>query len=116
VCGVPDGEELRGRVASVGESATGGRAIMRHGSRELVYLQEVDLGERPAILRRYFECASGARSHIPVDRRLSVEEFENIADQYPAFPVMPEQARCGSMPRSGLLSWRDGVSDSSDGG
>ena len=61
------------------------------------------LGERPAILRRYLECASGARSRIPVDRRLSVEEFENIADQYPAFHVMPEQARCGSMPRSGLL-------------
>jgi hypothetical protein len=35
---------------------------MRNGSRELVYLQEVDLGERPAILRRYLECASGARS------------------------------------------------------
>jgi hypothetical protein len=52
---------------------------------ELVHLQEVDLGERPAILRRYLECASGARSRIPVDRRLSVEEFEDIADQYPSF-------------------------------
>ena len=74
-----------------------------HGSRELVYLQEVDLGERPAILRRYLECASGARSRIPVDRRLSVKEFEDIADQYPVFHVMPEQATRGSMPRSGLL-------------
>jgi hypothetical protein len=55
---------------------------MRHGSRELVHLQEVDLGERPAILRRYPECASG-QVGIPVDRRLSVEEFENIADQCP---------------------------------
>jgi len=74
-----------------------------HGSRELVYLQEVDLGERPAILRRYLECASGARSRIPVDRRLSVKEFEDIADQYPVFHVMPEEATRGSMPRSGLL-------------
>jgi len=61
-----------------------------HGSRELVYLQEVDLGERPAILRRYLECATGARSHIPVDRRLSVKEFENIAEQCPRHYVMPE--------------------------
>ena len=61
-----------------------------HGSRELVYLQEVDLGERPAILRRYLECATGARSHIPVDRRLSVKEFENIAEQCPRLYVMPE--------------------------
>jgi hypothetical protein len=52
---------------------------------ELIHLQEVDLGERPAILRRYPECASGARSRIPVDRRLSVKEVEKIADQYPAF-------------------------------
>jgi hypothetical protein len=90
---------------------------MRHGSRELVYLQEVDLGERPAILRRYLECASGARSGIPVDRRLPVKEFENIAHQYPAFPVMClTQATRGNMLNSGLLSWQDGVSDSNDGG
>ena len=50
----------------------------------------MDLGARPAILRRYLECASGARSRIPVDRRLSVKEFEDIADQYPVFHVMPE--------------------------
>lgn len=70
--------------------AAGGRAVMLHGSRELVRLQEVDLGERPAILRRYLDCAPGARSHIPVDRRAPVKEFEGIAGQYPVFHVLPE--------------------------
>ena len=72
--------------------------------------------ERPAILRRYLECASGATSPIPVDRRLSVKEFEDIADQCRVFPVMPEQATRGSMPCSGLLVMADRVSDSRDGG
>ena len=70
--------------------AAGGRAVVRHGSRELVHLQEVDLGERPAILRRYLECAPGARSHMPVDRHAPVQEFEGIAGQYPVFHVIPE--------------------------
>lgn len=70
--------------------AARGRAVMRRGSRELVRLQEVDLSERPAILRRYLECAPGARSHIPVDRRAPVKEFEGIAGQYPVFHVLPE--------------------------
>ena len=76
----------------------------------------MDLGERPAILHRYLECARGARSRIPVDRRLSVKEFEDVADQYPVLHVMPEQATRGSMPRIGLLVMAGRVSDSSDGG
>ena len=70
--------------------AAGGRAVVRHGSRELVRLQEVDLVERPAILRRYLECAPGARSNMPVDRHAPVQEFEGIAGQYPVFHVIPE--------------------------
>jgi deazaflavin-dependent oxidoreductase (nitroreductase family) len=59
--------------------AAGGRAILRHGSRDVVQLEEVDPGERAAILRRYLECAPGARSHIPVDRGAPISEFERIA-------------------------------------
>lgn len=71
--------------------AAGGRATLRHGHCEVVVLQEVAPGERPAILRRYLECAPGARSHIPVDRRAPLPEFERIAGQYPVFRVsVPE--------------------------
>ena len=65
--------------------AAGGQALLCHGRREVVHLQEVDPGERAAILRRYLECAPGARSHIPVDRRAPVSEFAAIAGQYPVF-------------------------------
>ena len=68
--------------------AAGGRAVLRHGHREVIRLDEVDPGERAAILRRYLECAPGARPHIPVDRRAPVQEFEPIAAQYPVFKVM----------------------------
>ena len=67
--------------------AADGRAVLRHGHREVIRLDEVDPGERAAILRRYLECAPGARAHIPVDRGAPVQEFEGIAAQYPVFHV-----------------------------
>ncbi len=71
--------------------AAGGRAVLRRGRREVVRLDEVDEGQRAAILRRYLECSPGARSHIPVSRDAPVEEFERIAAQYPVFRVtVPE--------------------------
>jgi hypothetical protein len=71
--------------------AAGGRAVLCHGHREVVHLQEVNPGERAAILRRYLQCAPGARSHIPVDRRTPINDFEAIARQYPVFHLMVPQ-------------------------
>lgn len=74
--------------------AADGRAVLCHGDREVVRLQEVDPRERAAILRRYLECAPGGRAHIPVDRRAPLGEFERIAGQYPVFRVTtPEHGR-----------------------
>jgi deazaflavin-dependent oxidoreductase (nitroreductase family) len=67
--------------------AAGGRAVLRHGSREPVTLREVDVERRAPILRCYVQRASGARAHIPVDYRAPVEAFEPIAAQYPVFRV-----------------------------
>ena len=67
--------------------AADGNAVLRHGVREAVRLEEVAPAERPEILRRYLECAPGARAHIPVDRHAPIQEFERIADQYPVFRV-----------------------------
>jgi hypothetical protein len=87
-------------VAMLGENtnwvqnvrAAGGRASLRHGCRETVRLDEVDTDERPPILRRYLDCAPGARPHIPVDRRAPEGEFERIAPQVPVFRVTVEQS------------------------
>jgi hypothetical protein len=73
--------------------AAGGHAVLRHGGREEVVLREVDVAERPPILRCYLQRAHGARAHIPVDPRAPVEEFERIAARYPVFQVTAAAGR-----------------------
>ena len=70
-------------------SISRGHAVLRHGDREPVMLQEVDIGQRALILRCYLRRAAVARAHIPVDRRALGEEFERIAMRYPVFGVTP---------------------------
>jgi deazaflavin-dependent oxidoreductase (nitroreductase family) len=69
--------------------AAGGQAVLRRHGAEHVRLQEVDTADRAAILRAYLDAAPGARPHIPVDRNAPLEKFERIADQYPAFRIVP---------------------------
>ena len=102
---VADHEGERYVVAMLGERArwvsnvraARGRAILRHGRRAPVRLEEVDPSARAPILRRYLQIAPGARAHIPVDRRAPLEEFERIAERYPVFRVRadpgPPEAR-----------------------
>ena len=68
--------------------------MLRHGHREVIDLDEVDPGQRAAILRRYLECSPGARSHVPVRPGAPLEEFERIVARYPVFHVtVPEGSR-----------------------
>ncbi len=67
--------------------AAAGRAVLRHGRREDVRLDEVDPVERAPILQRYLQIAPGARPHVPVDRRAPLAEFERIAARYPVFHI-----------------------------
>jgi deazaflavin-dependent oxidoreductase (nitroreductase family) len=97
---IADHEGDRYLVAMLGEDtnwvrnvrAAGGRAVLRHGRREAVRLEDVDPAARPPILRRYLACAPGARPHIPIDRRAPIEDFEQVAPQTPVFRVTDEQA------------------------
>ncbi len=97
---IADHEGERYLVAMLGEGtnwvrnvrAAEGRAVLRHGRREVVRLKEVDSAARPPILCRYLACAPGARPHIPVDRHAPLEEFEQVAPQIPVFRVTAEQA------------------------
>src|SRR5262245_46564486 len=72
--------------------AAGGHAVLRHGRRERVRLEEVDPGARAPILRRYLEVAPGARPHIPVDRTAPLKEFARIAADYPVFRIRADAA------------------------
>jgi deazaflavin-dependent oxidoreductase (nitroreductase family) len=67
--------------------AAGGSAVLRHGRREAVHLEEVDPRDRAPILRRYLAVAPGARPHVPVDRWAPEAEFAAIADRYPVFRI-----------------------------
>jgi hypothetical protein len=69
--------------------AAAGRAVLRHGRRESVYLEELDPSVTAPILRRYLQVAPGARPHIPLDRRASLEDFDRIASDYPVFCIHP---------------------------
>ena len=82
-------------VAMLGEAsnwarnvrASGGAAVLGHGRREPIRLEEVDLAERAPILRRYLELAPGARAHMPVDPGADLAAFEKVAPRYPVFRI-----------------------------
>lgn len=67
--------------------AAHGRAVLRHGRREVVRLEEIDPSARAPILRYYLELAPGARSHLPVAHNAPLTEFERIASEYPVFRI-----------------------------
>jgi deazaflavin-dependent oxidoreductase (nitroreductase family) len=90
-----DFQDERYLVAMLGEGtnwvanvrAAGGEAVLRHGRRETVRLEEVAATERAPILRRYLQLAPGGRPHIPVDRYAPLAAFEEIAGRYPVFRI-----------------------------
>ena len=90
-----DYQDDRYVVAMLGEGtnwvsnvrAAGGQAVLRHGRRERVRLEEVDPPARAPILQRYLQVAPGGRPHIPVDRQAPLADFERIAARYPVFRI-----------------------------
>ena len=100
---IADYDDGRYMVSMLGEGtnwvrnvrASGGQAVLRHGGREPVILQEVDIDQRAPILRCYLQRAPGARAHVPVDSRAPVEAFEPIAAQYPVFRITPAKEAAG---------------------
>lgn len=73
--------------------AANGRAVLRHGRREAVRLEEVPVEQRAPILKLYLQRAPGARPHIPVDKDAPLAEFERIAATFPVFRVCAEVVR-----------------------
>lgn len=71
--------------------AVDGQVVLRRRRARPCTLQEVPVEDRGPILRRYVDKVPGGRPHIPVDRGTPVEEFQNVAADYPVF-VMIEDA------------------------
>ena len=67
--------------------AAEGHVVLRHGRRETAHLEEVDIGARAPILKRYLQIAPAARALMPVDRHAPLAQFAEIAAQYPVFRV-----------------------------
>lgn len=68
--------------------AAGGKAYIRSRRRNEVRLEEVPVEQRAPILKAYLQRAPGARPHMPVSKDAPVEEFETIANQFPAFRIV----------------------------
>ncbi len=69
--------------------AAGGEAVLRHGHREEVGLQEVAPDRRAPVLKAYLGRAPNARTHVPIDKDAPLEHFERVAPRFPAFRVVP---------------------------
>jgi deazaflavin-dependent oxidoreductase (nitroreductase family) len=91
VCADHDGD--RYLVSMLGEDsawvrnvrAAGGDAVIRHGRRRKVRLEEVPASRRAPILKAYLKRAIGARPHFDLSPDADVEEFQRVAARYPAF-------------------------------
>jgi hypothetical protein len=68
--------------------AASGKAVLQHGRREEVRLEEVPTGQRAPVLKAYLQRAPGARPHVAVDKDAPLSEFERIAATIPVFRVL----------------------------
>ncbi|MEU7812149.1 nitroreductase/quinone reductase family protein [Pseudonocardia sp. NPDC049154] len=72
--------------------AAEGEAVLRHGRREEVHLDEVAPEQRAPVLKAYVGRAPNARTHIPVDKDAPLREFARVAPRFPVFRVVPRDA------------------------
>jgi len=78
--------------------AAGGDAVLRHGRREEVRLEEVAVDRRAPVLKTYLKRAPNARAHLPVGKDAPLAEFERVSPGFPVFRVVPSGESGVSMP------------------
>jgi deazaflavin-dependent oxidoreductase (nitroreductase family) len=82
--------------------AAGGEAVIRHGHRRRVRLEDVPVDERAPIIKAYLQRAYNARPHFDVPYDAPIEEFERVAADYPAFRIVEmEEAAAAGVTRAG---------------
>jgi hypothetical protein len=76
--------------------AAGGRAVIHHGRRQAVHLEQVPVEARAAVLKRYLALAPGARAPVPLDQDAPLSEFERVAARHPVFRIGSDTDFAGS--------------------
>ena len=70
-----------------------GHALLRHGARRPVLLQELPEGERAPIIQAWYQRTwASTRPHLKLDPRAGIAEFERIAAAHPVFRIVPQDA------------------------
>jgi deazaflavin-dependent oxidoreductase (nitroreductase family) len=73
--------------------AAEGQAVIRHGQRENVILEEVPVEERAPILKAYLKrTALSTRVHLGLDPEAPLAEFQRIAPTHPVFHICRDRA------------------------
>ncbi|MDO8617073.1 MAG: nitroreductase/quinone reductase family protein [Dehalococcoidia bacterium] len=68
--------------------SAGGLAVIRHGKRAGVRLEEVPAGERAAIIQAYLKRnAMATKAHFGIEPDAPLPEFERIAALHPVFRI-----------------------------
>ncbi|MDN5917613.1 MAG: nitroreductase family deazaflavin-dependent oxidoreductase [Pseudonocardia sp.] len=78
--------------------AARGEVVLRHGRREEVRLEELEVGRRAPVLKAYLKRAPNARAHLPVPADAPLAEFEHVAARFPVFRVTSGHPAAGSGP------------------
>lgn len=69
--------------------AAGGEAVIRHGSRTSVRLEEMPSSETAPIIQAYLKRnAMATKAHFGIDPGAALEEFERIAPDHPVFRIV----------------------------
>ena len=69
--------------------AAGGDAVIRHGGRQKVRLEEAPAEERAPIIKAYLsKTATATRQHFGVEPKAELAEFEAIGARHPVFRVV----------------------------
>ena len=66
----------------------GGDVALVHGRREEVHLEEVASDRRAPVLKAYWQRATNASAHLPIDKDAPLAEFERVSPRYPVFRVV----------------------------
>ncbi len=68
--------------------AAGGEAVIRHGGRRSVHLEELPSEQRAPVLQLYLrQNAISTRQHFGIDPHAALEEFERLAAKHPVFRI-----------------------------
>jgi deazaflavin-dependent oxidoreductase (nitroreductase family) len=69
--------------------AAGGEAVIRHGKRTRIRLEEIPVSERGPIIQAYLpKNAMATKKHFGVEPGAPLEDFQRIAPDHPVFRIV----------------------------